>query len=850
MIRAWTGIALLAGSWLFGLNYYYHANWAVWVVLVVAGTLLLAGVRPPLPARAWSFTATVLMVPAFFVMSWPWRVIPLLLVTGLALTAVRIPRRWPGLIGGAAATAGAVLLMQWLGLAGYETVTARSHELPWPLVQLVGWVPLFLGITAAVDGSNVVLHSMRQVHPVGATWELLIDPATLCFLIGGLVLVVLRAPRASGRGKRLSGLARSVGGLVIPMIVWLPARAGIVMSIYLHRVLRTDYDAPLTATSQFWNPWLLCVLLSAPVLLAWRFVPALVRGDEPGERGPQSVPLRGRWGNAVTAVLAGCAAALLSAAIFYDPVGEPKGGRVVVDEYHSKWEPSDRAFDTKWYGHLSGYNYYCIWDYAGRYYDVSKLTKAMDAEVLDNCDVLVAKVPTSPYTAEEVEAIRRFVERGGGLLMIGEHTNVFKTGTYLNQVAHDFGFEYRYDCLFGIDSVFEQHYRPPMVPHPALEHMPPLDFAISCSIDPGMSRGHTVILGTGLKSLGADYHASNFYPQAEDRPQMRYGAFVQLWSTRHGAGRVLAFTDSTQFSNFSTFEPGKAELMLGMLEWLNHRNVNVEARPWLALAGLAALGGALFLGRGRTGWWVVMVAAGMLGWTVAVWGVQAAHMAQMPLPKPVRPMVRVMIDRTVCNSPLSKSGFIAGVADGFGVFERWILRLGYFTSRQSGKEALQGDLVVFLHPNQTVSSEFRTRLTRYVAEGGKVLIIDSPGNTTSTANSLLWPFELVVNRSSNLSGPLHTPEGWPTTPVTSACEVTGGQPLVTVNGKPVAASVRYGKGTVTVVGFGSRFVDTSMGATGDVVPDALLQKVYDLEFCLVRAIVEDKLPKAAAESPD
>jgi len=58
----------------------------------------------------------------------------------------------------------------------------------------------------------------------------------------------------------------------------------------------------------------------------------------------------------------------------------------------------------------------------------------------------------------------------------------------------------------------------------------------------------------------ADYHANTLLPQAVDHAAMRYGAFVQLWATRHGRGRVLAFTDSTIWSNFSAFEPGNIEL--------------------------------------------------------------------------------------------------------------------------------------------------------------------------------------------------------------------------------------------------------------------------------------------------
>ena len=56
------------------------------------------------------------------------------------------------------------------------------------------------------------------------------------------------------------------------MLCWLPVRAGLLMALYLHRVLRTDPDRPLHAMNHFFSPWMLLVLLIVPVLLAWRFV--------------------------------------------------------------------------------------------------------------------------------------------------------------------------------------------------------------------------------------------------------------------------------------------------------------------------------------------------------------------------------------------------------------------------------------------------------------------------------------------------------------------------------------------------------------------------------------------------
>ncbi len=49
---------------------------------------------------------------------------------------------------------------------------------------------------------------------------------------------------------------------------------------------------------------------------------------------------------------------------------------------------------------------------------------------------------------------------------MGEHTNVYGTGTHLNGVAGRFGFSFRFDCLFGMDSVFKEHFNQPLVPHP------------------------------------------------------------------------------------------------------------------------------------------------------------------------------------------------------------------------------------------------------------------------------------------------------------------------------------------------------------------------------------------------
>ncbi len=217
---------------------------------------------------------------------------------------------------------------------------------------------------------------------------------------------------------------------------------------------------------------------------------------------------------------------------------------------------------------------------------------------------------------------------------------------------------------------------------------------------------------------------------------------------------------------------------------------------------------------------------------------QAIHRQAMP-PPPVRcPLVLVDIDRTVCDGPLSDAGFIDPLkSNGFGIFERWMLRLGYFTLRRGGGEAFSGDARVFLYPDRPLPGGFREKLTEYVRRGGKLLVVDSPENTGSTANKVLEPFGLSLDAKAPASGTLVTRAKWPQVPVASASVVKGGEPLAWLGDKPVGANRGLRPGSVTVVGFGSRFADPNMGGTGDAVPNEELIAVYAVEYSLLREML-------------
>jgi len=826
--RSWISLALFSISWLFGLSYYHDAQWLIWAIFVAAGTVLLIGVQIRRPTAFEAAIAAVMLLPVIKLAPWPYRSAPLLIFIGLVFVTIPVPRRWPQTLASAFILAGVILVIQSPAILAYEYVTSRSHELPRLISYMIYGVSRIIDVPSAFNGLNLAMYTQRLVHLLGTTWELFLDPATFTFIFGGIVILCLCKEKNQQIGKRVAILFLSIA-------LWLPIRTAVLIAIFMHRALRTEYESELVLVTQFWNPWLLLILLAGPVLLMLRFVHVPVDrrnvlAEEPDNHRNKTIAIM---------ALTFLGGFLFVLGLFLDVPGRRKNERVSVVEYNSTWEPTGRPYDTEWYGQDSGYNYACIYDYCSRFYNMSRLDTAVDEAALEKCDVLIVKVPTSRYTPEEISAIENFVKQGGGLMLMGEHTSVFNSGTYINDIAQVFGIRFRYDCLFDIETTFEQLYKPPLVPHPIIQNMPPLNFAVSCSIDPGKSFGRAVIRSTGLKNLTADYHASNYYPQVEDLAQMRYGAFTQLWTTKYGRGKVIAFTDSTIFSNFATFEPGKAELMLGMIEWLNHENLGFHVTAVLIISGLIVFACGLVLSRKYSGAWFVIITASLFGWAVAAAGAKTIHKYSMPLPQTKLPMVNVTIDRTVCDAPLSRSGFINGQKNGFGIFERWILRIGYFTSRKQGIDAISGDLIVFTQPNLTVKDEFRDALVNYVTNGGKILILDSPENTNSTANSLLYPFGININGTTSRSGQLKAPENWPTIKIDSAYRIEGAEPFLWADNIPVAASLKFGQGTVTVVSFSSKFTDANMGITGDVVPNPELRKVFDLEFLIIRKIISE-----------
>ena len=430
-------------------------------------------------------------------------------------------------------------------------------------------------------------------------------------------------------------------------------------TIVLARALLLSDSSPLAVRQEF--ALVAYSLAWMPLLLG---LGALSRRAD-GHRYAQGLPtpeLLPAWCRGL--VLAGSLIAVFG--LSFTPAGTPKKGRIAVDGIHSNWEWTDVPLNRQLWGTKTTYSYWSLMVWLRQYFpEVDNVSEGeLNDELLSKYDVWILKTPTRAWSVKERTALEAYVAKGGGLWLIGDHTNIFGMNTFLNGVSDIFGIHYNPDAAFDMASKKDkQLWLPPDRQQGATELLDEFLFATSDTLTIDPFRVDPIMVGDRLYADGADYSSVTFFGNSRRDPYEPFGRFVQCAATRHGKGRVVAFADSTCFSSFFMHLPGKPELALGTVNWLNHEErIPAWRQITLALGGLL-VGGALIAGalRGRGRGLArlarpaaagVVLGYGLAGWLLplAKESVPEAHYA-LPRVGVVRGSVRNLQERKILGHP-------------------------------------------------------------------------------------------------------------------------------------------------------------------------------------------------------
>lgn len=613
--------------------------------------------------------------------------------------------------------------------------------------------PLYLSVGLAVAAT--VHWLLPRALPVLAGVDILAElSASIGRLLGADVVATERALSYRASDGRFLEIGMSLGHLDVRILLSVAAGLVSLVSIYMPKQQRGRSIVIL----------LLAIMLALGIRVLWNWVAYL----ETGNTGvflhaptralvlglpvllvlAAALPRRIELGNhegvashrCIVAICAlGCLTTLTAFAA--GPTLRNRGS-VAIAEGHSDWERLDLPFDQVMFGTRSVYNY-AEWmrliEASG--YPVVRLGTHITTESLADSVVLVVKAPTRPFADEEVDVINTFVHNGGGLFLVGDHTNVFGMNTILNGLSKHFGITFEANAVFEADreggAVTHSQAYPP---HPIVSTLRPMHWMTACSITVS---GAAIPLLWVSSSFADDpnFGTYTFFGNSSLDPGEPLGWHTQVACSRFGSGRVLAFGDSTVFSNFSVCFPGNREFALGGVEWL----ASHEAFPWWPAVAVCFSSLIVILA-------IVWGAPG-IAWATAFLGGAGVGM---------------WLSRQTCiasnsefNATLASKECVFDTLVSFGQLPLWhqshdepnqfeSLFLLFERSGRIMRVAIEGDRtfsgneLVVTWPKAPINSEYLSALRAFVADGGTLFLFDDGRGVASAANSILELFGMSV----------------------------------------------------------------------------------------------------------
>jgi len=704
----------------------------------------------------------------------------------------------------------AALVVGWSAAGACDYAAMRWKDGIPLFADLVAGGVRLLGVEAGARGGSVCLTTMAGPLEFAASLDAMALKVPALFLV---LAAVWMCWSGTPVGEALRRCAIVLGILLVVAVV----RMGVMVLLANGLFDFVGYETEELPYRPFMDEaagvWVWLPFLLAAGAWVGRWLPAtalvapVVASAGPRWLGWAAVP--------VMLVLAGMAC--------WEPAGTPKHGKVVISTSHSRWSTCTRPYDREWYGADSGYNYACLKRLFEAFYPVAIAPGRLTAADLEQAGALVIYDPDQRFSPEEIGLVREFVRGGGGLLVIGDHTNVFGSTSHLNELCEPFGFQFRDDVLFDLDEDFHQILDAPCQASSLWHGMAFFKLRGPTSIRPTALATRPVYQVGHSKSVRAIYSVNNFYPPPHDDPRMKTGTFCVSATARYGGGRVAAWADSTVFSNFEIFYPGKYEYMLNTMQWLSHRDGLVPALG-RRVAALLLVGGVvvfLLVRRSPRVWLAaVVVLAGSLG--VARWASGVAERARARFPVPVQPSDWVFFAASPQDKGHHLRDFITEEPydQRYEVFIQWVLRTGAF-SAYSLLDSGRGN---GLYDHLQTAANARTARALIVRKPGDLEQLRAVGAIPSRATDpvlLMFASTIPADQAVEAirqSGIVKSADGlakarsaWPN----------------------AEAVVEEGGRRVLVVAGAERFSDLAMGISEKVVPTAAQRTLFGQAFGII-----------------
>lgn len=167
-------------------------------------------------------------------------------------------------------------------------------------------------------------------------------------------------------------------------------------------------------------------------------------------------------------------------------------------------------------------------------------------------DELVLCTPTRPFNDDFLNKLCKWIGRGGRLLVVADHTNLFGHQTVLEPILSKFQIGLRPDAVYDTVANGGTY----------TNWLNTIAGLTPCSISKGVIGR---LSATGW-SERPDYTKTSFFGDLDPSNDDHWGRYTVLGSRRFGLGEVSVFSDSTFFANFAV-NRWSSKIVVGSLFW-------------------------------------------------------------------------------------------------------------------------------------------------------------------------------------------------------------------------------------------------------------------------------------------
>jgi hypothetical protein len=428
-------------------------------------------------------------------------------------------------------------------------------------------------------------------------------------------------------------------------------------------------------------------------------------------------------------------------------------------------------------------------------------------------EILIFANLQANFTPPQKERIWNWVRRGGGLLVLTDHTG--DTGLRLptNDLLEPFGLQAGFDTakLLSVDGSY--HYEPllgsPIHAIRGVRWRGALDYGTGASIRairpavPVMQARYAYIDPGNFTAVQKGYLQNLLYDKGEQLGDVAVVGFSRL-----GRGRAMLFGDTSSFQNGALCTSLEfVRQVLGMLLPQGPAPDRPSLVTWLVIGSLAA--GAIVViylfvsAAGASLCVAVLLLAWCLGWS-----------AMRKLPEPVSLKTDRVAVIDISTHPYVN---VQGWTDwAFSGLEMNLLREGYVPLVNEGpleaQLALQqaGDVLFLISPLRRFTRRERQSIDRFLTRGGTVILncgyeeADNVAVVLSAYGMQILNVPLGASPDVEPIDParVHFFNGW---------QVQGeGQILEQIGDRPVVISRRVGQGNLIVIGDSKFFWDKNL----------------------------------------